>query len=738
MTNFNTSWWIDDQKKKILECLNKTGFKDVFDKAVTFAAPVRWSGYKIGEFFIQGAKHGSDVFDFLRALLNDVCRNLMFPQEPALCAAIYFWLWRIHGKGIHPCAGLGALADGSGDSQCSNSEPGHQAWSLFYLLYLDSKSWSIPHVFKGEDSYLDPDDEPRLSYVYQEVCRQLCGVRTSSARTFTGRSGSEEQFKRICAKSQRSFWDAQFARIEKTPDIILALSFYANGYASFKTKSNQSSNTNENSDFLFDLLNRSTHYYVYVPEDDWDARAVFFLLAQWLFLYDRRKEDNTLEERIFAILYLRFYRQGVDGYLGRPSMRKLWDAITFEEKERVAAKYRKLLISTRNKAAERWPSSTASDYPEIYCNYWGKTAFDELFFDLARDGKVEAIKSLIKAGMPNIDQYANAILWTASHSKSTCEYLQTLAQHFTSPVHFKDLTKDQVEWIRDGWSILPSEDMEWSRQMLDALCGKGVVDKLLKSLSSLISSAIQHNESTERIKSYIEDLGLCPNGPESGDDALWSHPPLYHAVAKGNQSVVELLIDNGAEVNCGGARNTCLGSAISLGHMFIAKVLIFAGANPNFKSGNGCLPLYWAIIQNNEDGIRLLIEAGANPSLVAGEFSESEHQTHIWSFVLSIYEKHKNGVNVAVDVGNLIPKNLMSAHYDKQGNWKIDEPDPDEFDSIEDYADAHPEYTFKPTNNGEILCVGIHDPQFGQSLGASLYSNMTHGGCVVAIEDEDE
>ena len=126
----------------------------------------------------------------------------------------------------------------------------------------------------------------------------------------------------------RKYWSDQFEKAEKNPALVLALSFYANGFASFKTKSNHESDAEaKNAECLFNIVNHATNYRVFVPEADWEARALFFILAQWLFLSDRRTTEHTLEEHIFAILYLRFYRQGVDEYFKRESISAIWDSI---------------------------------------------------------------------------------------------------------------------------------------------------------------------------------------------------------------------------------------------------------------------------------------------------------------------------------------------------------------------------------------------------------------------------
>lgn len=95
-----------------------------------------------------------------------------------------------------------------------------------------------------------------------------------------------------------------------------------------------------------------------VPEDVWEARLMLFVLCRWAFFSEDGNQQDPFEfddnvlSRIFALLYLRLYRKGLDAsHLTRSQFRKDWEAIPFAEKEAYAAKCRSHLLKTRN---EMW------------------------------------------------------------------------------------------------------------------------------------------------------------------------------------------------------------------------------------------------------------------------------------------------------------------------------------------------------------------------------------------------
>jgi len=71
--------------------------------------------------------------------------------------------------------------------------------------------------------------------------------------------------------------------------------------------------------------------------------------------------------------------------------------------------------------------------------------------------------------------------------------------------------------------------------------------------------------------------------------------PLHVAAQEGHNQVIELLIDNGADVNSkDGDEGTPLHMAAANGHKGIAELLIVKGADVNAKIVDGGTPLDYA------------------------------------------------------------------------------------------------------------------------------------------------
>ena len=92
--------------------------------------------------------------------------------------------------------------------------------------------------------------------------------------------------------------------------------------------------------------------------------------------------------------------------------------------------------------------------------------------------------------------------------------------------------------------------------------------------------------------------------------------PLHHSSFHGDLSEVERLLDNGANpnaVNDGGGTALMMGAG--KGHAEVVKLLLSAGANPNFELYNsGKTALYWAVKSGHAEVVKLLLSAEANPN----------------------------------------------------------------------------------------------------------------------------
>ena len=639
------SGYYEKEKEFILECLGTPGFRDVFMWEVSKGRPLRWDGYRIAQFF-NPDKRDFNAMQFLAAKLNHLAQTLRFPKNPIHEAAIYFWLWRRCFKSgdmaCYPESPKDEPIRPAIDNNYSDKRTWSGQWTLFYLMYLDSLTWHFPDLFKLDPFEKNKEFAPREKYIFGEVCRQLCGVRTSFARVFHDRAGSEAEYRDICSHCAKKYWAERFHKVEKHPALVLALSFYANGFASFKMESNQKRDAEKlNADYLFDLLDRATNYRVFVPEEDWEARALFFILAQWLFLSDRRITPPTLEEHIFAILYLRFYRQGVDAYFKRESMSAIWDGIPYDKKEDVAVYYRRLLADTRNKAAEGWPNARISDYPEVD----NGAVFGEVFHDLVRAKDYKRLDLLLKEDVVYAPYRNVELLWAASHSKRMFNRLLKVKTIPENEPPCIDKWEDALKAdVIDGWRTLPFSELKWSKAAVRTILSDGVYSTLyLSASSSLLSSAVSDNsqKGIARLRAYVEVLGLdpregkkdseCRRGADqnasdenglpkgeaeggSGQDSDKFPSLLEEAILADNEQAVAYLLEHGCKPRYTGLRWTTLGHAVYKGNLRIIKMLLDAGADPNHPtSGCNYYPAAWAIYAKRADILEMLIDAGARP-----------------------------------------------------------------------------------------------------------------------------
>lgn len=632
----------EKEKEFILKCLGTPGFRDVFMWEVSKGRPLRWDGYRIVKFFnidkcISNEKFGdgSFMYDFLDRKLYDLARTMRFPVNPIHEAALYFWLWRRYVKSDGMQCFPESPADDSLRPNYNDYDNGVSCagqWTIFYMMYLDSLAWRFPDAFKLDPFEKNKEVTPREKYIFGEVGRQLCGVRSDTARVFSSRTGSETEYRNICSHCAKKYWAVRFHKVEKHPALVLALSFYANGFASFKTESNQKRDAEKlNADYLFDLVDCATNYRVFVPEEDWEARAVFFILAQWLFLSDRRITEPTLEEHIFAILYLRFYRQGADEYFKRESMSAIWDRIPYEKKEDVAVYYRRLLADARNKAAELWPDARISDYPEIEKD---GIAIGMAFQELVRKEQYEKLGVLISKHSRILGHcWGRELLWAASHCKKKIySYLQQHQSESTEAVGENAGGNQLIDMIIDGWSKLPVDDLVWSNGAIKQLLSPALYQWLIKCASRhMFSYVMPYGEPGQlaRLKVYVEALKFDPNIGDTGEYQYnASHPPLYRFIehqSTESEKAVAYLLKHGANPNCGGHRCTSLGLAVAGNKLSLIKMLIDSGADVNLPSTTGRTPVRIAIDHKCARALGMLIKAGAQSVTIEDSYFNGEN-----------------------------------------------------------------------------------------------------------------
>ncbi|KAJ6579068.1 ankyrin repeat-containing domain protein, partial [Mycena vulgaris] len=133
--------------------------------------------------------------------------------------------------------------------------------------------------------------------------------------------------------------------------------------------------------------------------------------------------------------------------------------------------------------------------------------------------------------------------------------------------------------------------------------------------------------------------------PETNDEAL------YAASYNGYVSMVQLLIDNDADVNAqGGDYGNALQAASHNGHEIVVQLLIDKGADVNAQAGYFGNALHAASYEGHERVVRLLIDKGAHVNAQGGRFGNALHDGSL--------NGHKAVVQLLIDKG---------AHVNAQG-----------------------------------------------------------------------
>jgi ankyrin repeat protein len=105
------------------------------------------------------------------------------------------------------------------------------------------------------------------------------------------------------------------------------------------------------------------------------------------------------------------------------------------------------------------------------------------------------------------------------------------------------------------------------------------------------------------------------------DDTTFGSPALVRAAHAGKREMVELLLDNGADIEQRGGRGwTALAEAANAEHLEIVSLLAVRGADVNARFKSSWTALMWVAREGNLGAVKLLLEKGADPDL------KSEHR----------------------------------------------------------------------------------------------------------------
>ena len=172
------------------------------------------------------------------------------------------------------------------------------------------------------------------------------------------------------------------------------------------------------------------------------------------------------------------------------------------------------------------------------------------------------------------------------------------------------------------------------------------------SLSSLASSPEQRAFNKRQRKELVIYMSLDALFPDSQVRSL------AKAAGEGRVSQIDELVSRGINVNSRGTKNaTPLFWAMRNGSIEGFKRLLELGADPNVIFDDGGTVMHWTIILENSNYLRLALEHGGNPNLVAGalEFTPLINASNSTVEIVAMLLKHGADPDMKSSRGGIPP-----------------------------------------------------------------------------------
>lgn len=224
-----------------------------------------------------------------------------------------------------------------------------------------------------------------------------------------------------------------------------------------------------------------------------------------------------------------------------------------------------------------------------------------LFMSAIQDGNNNIVESFIENGIDvnGIGRHQFTPLMMAANGNHP-EIAQLLIEKGAN-----------VNYINSsGWTALIETADEGAYAtavvLLEAGANVNLHDEFKGKSAVTMAASEGHSNFLQLLLNAGADLALLNNG----------YPPLQAAAEEGQQVIVEILLQQGIDVNSKDHHErTALSYAAIEGKYEVAAYLIEKGAEIDSKDENERTPLMYAVIEGEEDVTQLLLEQGADPSL---------------------------------------------------------------------------------------------------------------------------
>lgn len=306
---------------------------------ILYSAAHKVDWRKVGKFLSYPKAFNEEVFknelhDWMRSL-KFYDKNLSPERRKLKVLALFNYLWECNSEKLEQDQDEWWPKD-----VCQYSNSGF--YSILPLLYIETSTWEIDKMFWGK-ACPSPSD---YWFGNGEVMdHEMFGIASMLKAPSCGNVFTDDRYAAVLSHLHNADWVNKY---EKSPAAYLGLGFHVQGWldANYSSKSYLTLQYPTILGFVshalsaYQFLGRYQHAF-----SEWGQRFLMFVLAQRLFVSrDVEDREHGFERYAFSILYLLFYRKGLDDIWGSKSLGALWANVSEEEKEEEAARCRRLII----------------------------------------------------------------------------------------------------------------------------------------------------------------------------------------------------------------------------------------------------------------------------------------------------------------------------------------------------------------------------------------------------------
>ncbi|KAK4161596.1 hypothetical protein QBC43DRAFT_243126 [Cladorrhinum sp. PSN259] len=217
---------------------------------------------------------------------------------------------------------------------------------------------------------------------------------------------------------------------------------------------------------------------------------------------------------------------------------------------------------------------------------------------------VEALESALPLSERLYGSESNITLSIVSRIKAASERQEIMQQHHKAAVVASAATCQDSNLPK---GVQESSQMT-SQQSSHETEGQQELDKegQAETETDLIGASYEGDQSMVKLLLGLSNVEIDPKDSRN-------RTPLSWAAKQGHETVVQLLLEKGADVKSKDSRGwTPLIWAAYQGHETVVQLLLKKGADVESKDRRGWTPLIWAAYQGHETVVQLLLEKGAD------------------------------------------------------------------------------------------------------------------------------